>query len=241
MIPMARRTGPTLYEAMSQSASAAPSSGSRGDRSAESDRPAAAALLTPGRVIRIPVGFVWMGLAGVIGLAVGAYLFGFSRGDRAAGTRQAATLSAKLEAASEAGRVREPAWSVGSDTESQPQTAAAVAPSNPPKNGKMADPRVPGLSYWVVMRPRPDRADEVATFIRENGQGLDAAVIPSDTGGLPKVIVLPGFRSEDRSTSRIESMKDEILRIGRAFGKQTGGKGEPFADLYPETFKSKSD
>ena len=100
---------------------------------------------------------------------------------------------------------------------------------------------MPGLSYWVVMRPRPDRAEEVAVFIRENGQGLDAAVIPSDTGGFPKVIVLPGFRSSDRSTSRVESMKDEILRIGRAFGKETGGKGEQFADLYPETFKSKAD
>ena len=240
MTRMARRTGPTLYEAMSQSASASPSSGSRGNRSAESDRPAAAALLTPGRVIRWSVGFVWMGLAGVIGLAVAAYLFGFSRGERVAGTRQAATLSAKLEAASEAGRVREPAWTAGSEAENQPQTAAEMALSNPPKNGERVDPRVPGLSYWVVMRPRPDRADEVAAFIRENGLGLDAAVIPSDTGGLPKVIVLPGFRSEDRSTSRIESMKDEILRIGRAFGKQTGGKGEPFADLYPETFKSKS-
>ena len=238
---MARRTGPTLYEAMSQSAPVSSPTAGRGSRSVDSDRPSASALLTRGRGIRMPVGFVWIGLAGVIGLAVGAYLFGFSRGERTAGTRQAATLSAKLEAASEAGRFREPAPNTSSEVRDQPQSRAETTSSNPSEARRNADPRVPGLSYWVVMRPRPDRAEEVAVFIRENGQGLDAAVIPSDTGGFPKVIVLPGFRSSDRSTSRVESMKDEILRIGRAFGKETGGKGEPFADLYPETLKSKAD
>jgi hypothetical protein len=238
MLLMARRTGPTLYEAMSQSASASSSTGGRGNRSADADRPGASALLTPGRGIRFPVGFVWIALAGVIGLAIVAYLFGFSRGERAAGTRQAAALSAKLEAASEAGRVREPSRINGPELEERSPTRAEATLPSPFKTRKTADPRLPGLSYWVVMRPRPDRADEVAAFIRENGRGLDAAVIPSDTGGFPKVIVLPGFRSGDRSTSRIESMRDEILRIGRAFGKKSGGKGEPFADLYPETFKS---
>ncbi|MDG2021238.1 MAG: hypothetical protein P8J59_04750 [Phycisphaerales bacterium] len=198
-------------------------------------------MLTPGRGIRFPVGFFWIGLAGVIGLVVATYLFGFSRGERAAGARQAATLSAELEAAREAGRVREPVQARDPERRDPPPTSGTITGPKASKTRKNADPRVPGLSYWVVMRPRPDRAEEVAAFIRENGRGLDAAVIPSDTGGFPKVIVLPGFRSEDRSTPRIESMKDEILRIGRTFGKQTGGKGEPFADLYPETFKSSSD
>ncbi|RPG17606.1 MAG: hypothetical protein CBB69_007130 [Phycisphaera sp. TMED9] len=238
---MARRTGPTLYEAMSQSTPSSASSGARGGRGTDSERPSASALLTPGRGIRFPVGFVWIGLAGVIGLVVATYLFGFSRGERAAGARQAATLSAELEAAREAGRVREPAQTAVPGRQDPPVIPEAAVGSKPSENRRNADPRVPGVSYWVVMRPRPDRAEEVAAFIRENGRGLDAAVIPSDTGGFPKVIVLPGFRSEERSTPRIESMKDEILRIGRAFGKQTGGKGEPFADLYPETFKSSSD
>jgi hypothetical protein len=85
------------------------------------------------------------------------------------------------------------------------------------------------------MRPRQDRAEEVAGFIR--GQGLDAMVVKSDTGGLPKVIVLPGFRPGERSTPAVESLMSDLKRIGREFGKASGRTSDNFDSLYPETFR----
>jgi hypothetical protein len=217
---MVKRSGPTLYEAMSQSP-AAPraTTGNRG-RSSDSERPAAATWLTPGRSIRVPVGFAWVGAVLVAGLMIGAYLLGFSRGERVAETSAATADAARVEAAQEAGRVREPV-----STLPGPLEAASGD----------ADPRIPGLNYWVVMRPRQDRAEEVATFIR--GRGLDAIVVKSDTGGLPKVIALPGFRPGERSSPAVESFMTNLKRIGREFGKASGRASDNFDSLYPETYR----
>ena len=128
--------------------------------------------------------------------------------------------AARLEAVQEAGRVREP----------------VSAPPKPPAGASSdADPRIPGLNYWVVMRPRQDRAEEVAGFIR--ARGLDAIVVKSDTGGLPKVIVLPGFRPGERSTPGVESLMTDLKRIGREFGKASGRTSDNFDSLYPETYR----
>jgi hypothetical protein len=85
------------------------------------------------------------------------------------------------------------------------------------------------------MRPRQDRAEEVATFIR--GRGLDAIVVKSDTGGLPKVIALPGFRPGERSSPAVESFMTDLKRIGREFGKASGRASDNFDSLYPETYR----
>lgn len=217
---MVKRSGPTLYEAMSQSPAAPRATPGRRPRNPESERPAAATLLTPGRSIRLPVGFAWVGVLLVAGLMIGAYLLGFSRGERAAAASAATEDAARVEAAQEAGRVREPQSPL-------PVPLEGVAGE--------ADPRIPGLNYWVVMRPRQDRADEVARFIR--GRGLDAIVVKSDTGGLPKVIVLPGFRPGDRSTPEVESLMTDLKRIGREFGKASGRTSDNFDSLYPETYR----
>ena len=217
---MMKRSGPTLYEAMSQSPATPRVTTGRRIRNPESERPAAATLLTPGRSIRLPVGFAWVSVVLVAGLMIGAYLLGFSRGGRAAETSAAAADAARFEAAQEAGRVREP---------------VSPLPRGPAGASGDRDPRVPGLNYWVVMRPRQDRAEEVASFIR--GQGLDAIVVKSDTGGLPKVIVLPGFRPGERSTPGVESLMTDLKRIGREFGKASGRTSDNFDSLYPETFR----
>jgi len=217
---MMKRSGPTLYEAMSQSPAAPRATPGRRPRNPDSERPAAATLLTPGRSIRLPVGFAWVGVVLVAGLMIGAYLLGFSRGERAAEASAATVDAALLEAVQEAGRVREP----------------VSAPTKPPAGASGdADPRIPGLNYWVVMRPRQDRAEEVAGFIR--ARGLDAIVVKSDTGGLPKVIVLPGFRPGERSTPGVESLMTDLKRIGREFGKASGRTSDNFDSLYPETYR----
>ena len=105
---MMKRSGPTLYEAMSQSPAAPRATPGRRPRNPDSERPAAATLLTPGRSIRLPVGFAWVGVVLVAGLMIGAYLLGFSRGERAAEASAATVDAARLEAVQEAGRVREP-------------------------------------------------------------------------------------------------------------------------------------
>ena len=217
---MMKRSGPTLYEAMSQSPATPRVTPGRRTRNPESERPAAATLLTPGRSIRLPVGFAWVGVVLVAGLMIGAYLLGFSRGEIAAEASAATADAARFEAAQEAGRVREPVSS---------------PPRAPQGSVGAADPRIPGMNYWVVMRPRQDRAEEVAGFIR--GRGLDAIVVKSDTGGLPKVIVLPGFRPGERSTPAVESLMNDLKRIGREFGKASGRTSDNFDSLYPETYR----
>ena len=224
---MGRRNGPTLYEAMSRvpPPSAAGDGEDSSDHMQDMDRPNPSPLLTPGRVVRVPVGYVWIAMGGLILLAVLAYMYGFSRGSSQA-QADASRISAGLEQKlSEGFQVRDPLLNAAPEVRK---------PDRRPDNG---DPRVPGMAYFIAETPLKERSMEIVTFIREQGQGLDAAIVPADNERLRQIIVLPGFKPSEAKTR--DQLRKRIIELGRRF-ERIGKNNDNFDDTYFLTYKGPS-
>ncbi|MBC03082.1 MAG: hypothetical protein CMJ34_07245 [Phycisphaerae bacterium] len=199
---MPRRSGPTLYEVMSQSSPPTrPTTPGRLQRG-EVDRPTNSRLLTPGSVVRIPVGFVWIGIIAVVGLLALAFWMGSERGyerGRIVGDQ----VSRSMEEVNRTGGLRrEPGSGQGAvapvtPVEPRPVDRAPVgsrsaetssgSPAVPRRSGPPmpegadsldrsidvgVERRRKGWTYKVVLYTRLEFAREVAKSIREQGADL---------------------------------------------------------------------
>ena len=243
---MPRRSGPTLYEVMNRS-QAAGGSGPRNtgeSQGNDSERPAASRLLTPGRVIRVPVGYVWTVCGGVVLLLALSYVFGYSRG-RTVSDANAMRISQGLaEAIEEGTRIQDPLMDTTAVTSparvidtvlsvetsvEKPQRPQAITP-RPRRPGSAV--REIGKAYFVAETPLAGRAEEICDFIRDNG--LDALLVETQNSRFRQVIVLPGFDPSD-SEARSE-LQQRIVEIGRKFESQ-GRNNDNFDDTYYAVYR----
>ncbi|MCH2162301.1 MAG: hypothetical protein MK085_10565 [Phycisphaerales bacterium] len=236
---MARRNGPTLYEVMTRVPPPAPKTdGDPRHRERDADRPPSTALLTPGRVVRIPVGYVWIAVGGLILLVVLAYIFGYSRGNRRA-QAEAERISEGLQEKLAGGvQVADPLLEASELQTVEVLVAAPDASSAPPQAVSAPvseDPLVPGRAYFIAETPLFERAGEIVDFIRAAGaeDGLDAAVIPAHNARFRRVIVLPGFEPSDARTR--DQLRKLIIDLGRRYQRQ-GKNNDNFDDTYHYTY-----
>lgn len=226
----------------------------------EADRPGNPRLLTPGSVVRVPVGFVWIGIVAVVILLIGAYWLGSRRGfddGRAEGQqvvkslqeveRTANTRREPGSAASESTPTRRPrARNVVQDPSPVVASASTGMSRSRPKGAENLDRSVDvqverredGWSYMVVLYTKLDSARAVAESIRENGKdlGVDAMVEPSNNGRLASVILLPGspgpFSAAEQTAwdRRIDELAERIADDPIWRGKR------PLKGYYAESF-----
>lgn len=233
---MGRRSGPTLYEVMSKS----PPPGQRRAPSNRpedrlNERPAASRMMSPGRVVRLPIGFAWMIGGGLLLTIVLSYVVGYSRGQQISDA-DARRLSAGLEESMrEATRVEDPLF-----TPTVPTPLARVVdeplvtppPQRTPQRASTRRSREPGKAYFVAETPLSVRAEEICTFIRASG--LDALVVPTENTRFRQVIVLPGYDPGDAETR--DRLRQRIIEIGRRFEKQ-GRNNDNFDDTYSAVYR----
>ena len=245
---MGRRSGPTLYEVMSRSAAASGrSTPSRQPHvTSESERPAASRLISPGRVVRLPVGFMWMGIGGIILLIALAFAMGYSRGNTTAASEARKIAEGLDERLREGSRVRDP---LVVEQEQSPIPARVIdeAPKIPIKAPRRAvqsraseagdyspdeDVRKVGMAYFFAETPLKGRAREIVQFIRDNG--LDAIQISAEDERFRQIIVLPGFEPSD--VNRKRQLRKQIIDIGEKFHKLPGNN-DHFNDTFHATFR----
>ncbi len=255
---MAKRSGPTLYEAMSKSAAggvaARPSSSRRA--TTDSDRPAQPVLLTPGAAVRLPVGYIWVLGIAFIGLTVGAYFLGHSKGMEAGRRDLQQSITVAEEAAVATARLREPgdrgvSGSGGGGSEgSGPRDAragtSASSPSRPPAadssprpSDVMVDRRQEGLHYYRLVLTNRTEAIKTAKVVSIEGEslGLDAQVAPGENGQFA-VVLLPGF---DPKTASDEELARWPQVIGQLASKVVGkirfkDSERPFSDAFAKRY-----
>ena len=207
-----------------------------------SERPGATPLLTPGRVIRLPVGYIWTAVGVLILLVTLAYVFGYSRGNRRAvadAERISEGLREKLE---DGARVVDPLLREGGlPVEERPSEVsnASETPAGGVSRTSGADPRMVGTAYFIAETPLWERAGEIVEFIRLQGSGLglDAAVVPTDNPRFGQVIVLPGFEPSDAVTR--DRLRTLIIDLGRRYQRQ-GKNNDNFDDTYHVTYRGSS-
>ncbi|MFG0274690.1 MAG: hypothetical protein ACF8QF_06505 [Phycisphaerales bacterium] len=196
------------------------------------------------RVVRLPVGYLFLAGALVVVLIVGGYLIGYRRADSAVRDSERTRAQRELESAVQdplldqaplnpdllpsAGRSGTPAAATN-----QPRQQAPAAEPAPASTEPGADPRTPGLNYFIVARDLPDEAERAAAYLRESG--VPAAVVPSSTGSLRLVVALQGFTGDQMRAGEHNTLKARIQSLGRIWKRDMGGTTD-WADTYPAKY-----
>ncbi|MCL4209082.1 MAG: hypothetical protein HRU76_01710 [Phycisphaeraceae bacterium] len=191
----------------------------------------------PGRSIRVPVGYVFLVIAGVIAVAAGAYMFGYTRGANDESARRAELVAGETELAALAaqqgirgGGARDAGGSGGTSGAANRQSGGGgsidarsgsvsdsgsrpLTPSTPAGWGPIeSDPRQSGLNYfYLVQKTTKAGATMVAEFCRADG--LEAYVVPANNGRDFDVFVAPGHAPEARQSATVKSLESKINEI----------------------------
>jgi len=202
------------------------------------------------RSIRIPAGYMFLALAGLIAAALTAYTLGFSRGkssERADRIQAEPPISAPFDTPTEpSSALPSPGASRQPTTSAQPQRTPnqpANTPANTPNTidphkpatstASSSDPRTPGLNYFIIARLSPPDAQKAADYLSSNG--VAASVVPSDNLNFRHVVSNRGFSPSELRGPEYQKLLADIKRVGRAFKKATSSPTD-FADAYPSKF-----
>jgi hypothetical protein len=204
--------------------------------------------LSPGRMLRLPVGYILLGVAGAVALMVGAYVLGFRKAEVVVtkdGDRDLLLNIGTIDPlkSDESTRGNDPTSTTrGGPSGASPFPSISMAPAansapasseNPAWGPVFSDPRQDGLNYFVLMETSRDGAERVARFCRENG--LETYAVGRSSGN-HRVIVLPGFETSQRSTDAVRALEALIHRVGELWRQQKGGNSD-FRDKYPSLYK----
>lgn len=236
---------------------------------AQPARPATGAFASPGatpsgpplRVLRVPIGFVWIAAGAALLIAVIAYVAGFNHASAREAGRRASSIDRAVDGSGGAGPAiadplaAQPEAGRGGTRGAKPEeTAPKPADKGPARarsgdaasggggnaaptasaDPRQADPRQKGWYYFVVAHPSISRAGEMVQFLRDNG--LDAHVVRDHNGDLRKVIVLPGFaKQEDRSSPQVKAFRAKLLEVGLKWEK-AARNNQNFGQAYAEPY-----
>jgi len=205
----------------------------------------------PGRFVKVPVGYVYIAAAAVLLVVVVAYMYGYSSGEQGARERSdqkrideanalaalpevdplnAGKLPPSLSPPAGAG-TRQPAGA-GGNTGPAANVAANRTTDTDLGPAPGTDPRQRGLNYFVLAHVEPPykKAEEMLAFCRSNG--LDAHLIPDDTGKRRILIVVPGFAAGERLTPAVRALESKIRAVGLKWAAAPGNRD--FMDAYPK-------
>ncbi len=193
--------------------------------------------LSPGRTVRMPVGYFFIGVAILIVAFVAGWAIGHQRGAAASRAEIAGLKERTL------GPVNDPVLDPSAaDRPSAPPPAARPEPRRPasPSAGEVnstteepvigSDPRQTGLNYLIIAREDPDTAVRAARFLERNG--VPVAVFPDP--GNPRfhlVTSRQGFPRGTLSSPEAIRLKQEVLRLGKIWTRDERGPSD-FDDAY---------
>ncbi len=196
----ARRNSRALYELVSDRATPVPGAPRRPTISepAEDDGGGVLRLLSPGRVLRIPIGYLLFAVAGAIVLVIAAYVIGYDQREREYDRQAARELASAFEGMEDPARARDRGATATADganaiagTDGGGGAAVTPRPEPAPTGSTLPnvwlvgegvpDPREPGLNYFVLASTIPRaEAERLARFVGERGIGV--VVLPRRAG-----------------------------------------------------------
>jgi hypothetical protein len=230
---MARRgSRPSLYEVGRMRLDR---EGQGSESLAESDASIPPSRFTPGSSLRLPMGFVMLGIVLVAGIILLAWWLGKGAGEDQAKAEvvrqgQARVLIDPLDPLDSLPQTRKvevaaPAPAVNPVPQPAPE---AKSPSVAQKPLSTGDPQIAGMHYFVLSETRLAGAQEIATFCKQHG--LDVVVVSSHNARLAQVIALPGLATSRSSDPAYKALDAKIERVGLEW-KQSGRQSS-FSDRY---------
>lgn len=248
LIMPTKSTQPALYEKMRDRSAATPAATTQ-----RTDSPAPTSelnqwvvLLSPGRTIRLPVGYILLAAGLTIVLVTVAYIIGHSSGSRVARKEYEQRLQNNPAFSSDADlRTDDPLAALV--PENGTATSSKTSSATPPNRGSNAapstwgpvvpktDPRKKGLSYFILAQTNDQGAVRLSEFCRS--YGLETYVVSGKNDRLRRVVAFPGF---DLSVTKITgpeiaAFKDRIYQIGEKWKSQKRGESN-LSDAFPEKY-----
>ena len=230
---MARRhIGPALYELMR---------GRRADPGPAEPQPqpetADWGWLSPGRTVRLPIGYLLLAAALVLTAVVASFTIGYGRGQG----RARAELEQQWLATNQQTLAVPPPEALPTPLRQTPPVQPAPAEATGGAAGRenaqwgpvLSDPRESGMNYFVLIHTRRESAVRLAEFSREHG--VEAYAIRANNLTLYKVVALPGYQAGERSADFVQALERRIVEVARRWKLQVN----PRDDLahYPEKFE----
>lgn len=185
------------------------------------------------RIIRLPIGYIYVALAVVVVAIVGSYFVGVSRG------RQQA-----LQPVEDAGNqppINDPTLNAGNGGGSNlgtsppldnrkvtpnpapgnnPGPTANPGPTTPGRRTLDRDTRQAGLNYIIIERFEPDEAWAVKEFLKRNG--IDVLVLKDNNPALLQVVTAEGFRGWS-SNAAAQALDLKLEQLGRQWRSRERG------------------
>lgn len=247
-----RRKNPALYELLGSRPINKPGGTRAPDEDPIEDEEDSAFGIKPGRTIRIPVGYLFFAIAGVIALIFGGYMLGYAQRDRLAEQEKLRALTSDDPDGGAGGAIADPLNRGTSEqtTPSRPNAGGSTQPvntnsgatSNPSRTGSplenvwfvrdgVRDPRESGLNYFILATNYPwDEAERAALYLGRNG--VAAVVYPSSRADRWNLSTRRGFEGGTFRDREAQDLVERIREIGERFQSTERGATD-FDDLYP--------
>ncbi len=239
-----RRTNPALYELIQAR------QGSRAAPLTADPKPVTAAAPTtgesigwfsPGRTIRLPIGYLFLAAAGLILLAVSAYMFGYQHGERAT-ELQFGDLAGRTDGIPSAQIAQDPMATDARVGGGSPRSAT-YGPVRRSSTGSMvtnadpwgpvpSNPREIGLNYFILIHTHFENAVKLAKFCRK--ESLEAYVVKAKNIDQYQVIFLPGYRKGARETEQIRALERRIKAVTQKWKLRINPRDD--LSYYPDRY-----
>lgn len=195
--------------------------------------------LQPGRVLQVPVGYLFIAIGLLLLVGALAYMVGYSAGRDAERLVYEEDIGLASPGQADRPRVRDPLEAGASSAAAQPTATPRTSPragagSRSSQWGPIeSDPRREGFEYFILAETTQDGAVRLAEYCREHG--LETYVVSSNTSRNRRVIALPAFEPGNRSSPEARSLRNLIYRIGeqwKADGHGLWNYHEAYLSLY---------
>jgi hypothetical protein len=176
-------------------------------------------LMSPGSVVRLPVGYLLLATTAILVVVLVVYIAGHARGVKSARANYEDEMRAKFDVDRVGAAVVDPTGQPpsgrGANSQGQPnRSSPPLAKFDASRAGPVeSDPRLKGMSYYILATYPRESAVKLAEFCRS--QGLEAYVITGNNARSRRVIALPLFRYADRATERIRQLDAMIIDVGQ--------------------------
>ncbi len=210
--------------------------------------------LSPGQVVRLPVGYILIAAAGVIILAAAVFYIGLEMGARAErldaeeryrryGSPTATdplvdevvdpvgAAAASRGAAGDRETTTPPSTDQGTRSADAGEEAGETTPPvrNDPADGSLE--RVRGLNYWIVSRTHAEEGERLIAYLRDNG--IAARAFPD--GEFVQIWVMRGFSREELRTAAAPAFEQRLRRLGRVWKNERDG-ADDLATMYQKKY-----
>ncbi|MFG0292335.1 MAG: hypothetical protein ACIAQF_13840 [Phycisphaerales bacterium JB065] len=247
-----RRKNPALYELLGSRPINKPGSSHTPVSDPLVEEEDSAFGIKPGRTIRVPMGYLFFAIAGVIALIFGGYMLGYQQRDRLAEKERLRMLTNDAGPNGE-NTIADPlvsnatnhsgnpsnltnSDSSGSQTQQPRNTGGGASTGSPLPNvwfvrNGVQDPRQPGLNYFILATNYPwDEAEKAALYLGRNGVG--AVVYPSTRSNRWNLSTRQGFEGGTYRDAEAQALVERIKSIGERYQDVERGATD-FDDLYP--------